>query len=127
MNTILRLKYSDASNYKQSLDVILSGVITADQIQTLERKLEMGSDIIAHQVGLPTPSEQFDENFDFPTEDDHVWTSIEQFEEGTTDVNDFDTEKEPTVDMTVDQFMERVEAVDSWDLMAEIERLDIPT
>lgn len=126
MNTILRLTYADASNYKKDLDVVLKGVITQEQISTLESKLEDGSGIIAHQIGLPTPSEQFDEEFDFPTADDHVWTTIEQFEEGNTEVSDFSTEAAPTIDMTVDEFMAKVAEVESWDLMAEIERLDIP-
>lgn len=126
MNTILRLKYADASNHKKFQDVVLKGVMTQEQVNTLESKLEGGSDIIAYQIGLPTPAEQFDEEFDFPTADDHVWTVIEQFEEGNDSLQDFDTDLEPNVEMDVTEFMKMVEALDSWDVPAEIKRLDIP-
>lgn len=126
MNTLLQLNYADASNHKKDIELVLEGEITVDQIATIASKLNEGESIIAHQVGLPTPSEKFDEDFDFPTADDHVWTDIEAFSYGNPSPKDMLTDKEPNFHMTISEFVEKMKAVEEWDIGAEMERLDIP-
>ncbi|UAA39629.1 hypothetical protein KIH87_04530 [Paraneptunicella aestuarii] len=126
MNTELSLKYVDASNYKSYLTIILSGAITTEEITTLSQHLEDGDSIIAHQVGLPTPSELLASQFQFPSVDDHVWTILEAFEHGIPQANSMHTEKAATIsNYSISQFVQRVSNAD-WDVSEEMARLNIP-
>lgn len=42
----------------------------------MQSNLQDGEFIIAQQVGLPTPAEQFTQDYAFLSSDDHVWTRI---------------------------------------------------
>lgn len=124
MNTGLQLQYYDESGYSQSIDVILRGEITSSQIKTIGMSLNEGDSIIAEQVGLPTPSEQFASEFEFPTDNDHVWTTINEFRDGEPVAENMLTDGEPNIDMSVDQFIESLQQV-NWDIGGEMERLGI--
>ena len=124
MNTKITLKYVDASNYKKHIDYVMAGEITDEQLKEIATHLEDGECIIAEQVGLPTPALQFAENFDFPTEDDHVFTTIQEFQSGIPDAASLYTEEAPTdPDYTVEQFYERILDCNGWDVSYEVERL----
>lgn len=125
-NTELELRYVDASGHKAYETVVLDGAITQEQIDAIRPHLEMGESIIAHQVGLPTPAENFEDRFDFPTEDDHVWTDLEAFVDGEPQAEDLHTDDPNDGLMSVDAFVEMLSKVE-WDVAAEMERLGIPT
>jgi len=126
MNTELNLEYRDAANWGTSETVILAGEITPELYDRIKRKLSGGDDLIAYQVGLPTPSEKMDEYATFPTEDDHVWTTISEFTDEPDSVQDLLTDAEPTEEMTLEEFVEKLEQISEWDVGAEMERLGIP-
>lgn len=126
MNTLITLKYVDANNCKSLVDFVLSGSITDAQLSTIAKKLDEGECIIADQIGLPTPSRQMAERFDFPTESDHVWTTIEEFQAGVPKAKDLMTELEPSLpDYTVDVFVTSITGIDSWDEVSEMSRVGI--
>ena len=81
-NTLITLKYVDENNYKESINYVLKGEITDEQLNEIAEHLEDGECIIAEEIGLPTPALQFAEKYDFPTEDDHVFTTIQEFQSG---------------------------------------------
>lgn len=127
MNTILRLMYRDASNYKASQDVVVAGAITEAQIAAIAAKLQDGEFFIANQVGLPTPSFQFCGKDGWPSDElDHVFTTLTAFSDGKPAVEDFLTDLEPTEGMTVPELVARFEAIESaesWGVVAEWNRM----
>lgn len=125
-NTELELRYVDASGHKAYETVVLDGAITQAQIDAIRPRLEMGESIIAHQVGLPTPAENFEDRFDFPTDDDHVWTDLEAFVDGTPEAEDMHTDDPDDGLMSVEEFVNQILTVE-WDVEAEMKRLGIPT
>lgn len=127
MNTKLTLIYTDAHGHKSYLDVVLRGQMTPRQSGIIYQSLHDNEFLIADQVGLPTPSEQMSQNGPFPTSDDHVWSSIQgdmNLKQGK--VGRFFTDEAHTIDMTVEQFAQRMKAV-NFDVSAEMARLGIPT
>ena len=124
MNTLITLKYVDADNYKQSIEFVLAGEITDEQITTISAKLEDGECIIAQQLGLPTPSEKMAELHTFPTESDHVFTTIEEFQDGLPKAIDMLTDDVPTIpDYSADTFVMSILSVTEWDIQTEMTRL----
>ncbi|ABO59718.1 hypothetical protein LA345_40735 (plasmid) [Burkholderia vietnamiensis] len=123
-NTRLDLIYCDAGNYRVSETVVLAGAISSKQLELIRSKLEDGCQIIAHQVGLPTPAVQQRDNDGFPNDElDHVFTTLEVFESGHAEIDDLLTQDPPTHAFTIDELMQRFAAVQSWDIAAEWERL----
>ena len=124
MNTKITLKYVDADNYKQQIDYVLKGEITDKQLNEIVEYLEDGECIIAEQIGLPTPALLFAENYDFPTEDDHVFTTIQEFQSGVPEASSLLTEEPPTdPNYTVDVFCNKIIEADGWDVTNEVNRL----
>lgn len=121
MNTQLALMYRDASNYKISLDVVLAGVLSEPDIAEIKNKLVDGQFVIAHQIGLPTPSVRFASKYSFPTEDDHVYTTLSDFEDETPTPQSLITDDDQIL-MSTSDFMARIRAV-VWDEGAEMQRL----
>lgn len=71
MNTRFSYLYRDACNYKKFNDVVLSGIIKENQIESfLKDKLFF----IPSEVGLP------DLQDDFFSVDDHIWHEFEKIE-----------------------------------------------
>lgn len=120
MNTQFDLEYRDASNYRAAARVVVKGEINQDQIDKISRNLEDGMFIIAHQVGLPTPAERLHNEFG-ASSDDHVFTTLEQWEADQPTIADFLTEDPATIDMTVDDLAEKIGTA-SWDVSGEMER-----
>ena len=84
MNTKIHLMYRDADNYKAMCSVVLPGAITQEQHQKVSQHLSDGIFVIAEEVGLPDPAEKFAQRYDYPTESDHVWTTMCDWEPGST-------------------------------------------
>lgn len=124
-NTQLELRYVDAAGHKAYETVVLDGAITQEQIAIIKAHLEDGECLIAHQVDLPTPAETFEDRYDFPTDDDHVWTELEAFADGAPSVEDLLTDDPDDGLMSIEEFVKRVSSVE-WDVAAEMERLGIP-
>jgi hypothetical protein len=124
MNTLITLKYVDGDNYKQHLDFVLAGEISDSQLQDIANKLDDGECIIADQIGLPTPSASFAGRFDFPTDSDHAWTTIEEFQSGVPSASELYTDNKPTIEgYTVDNFVNNILAIHEWDESSEMSRL----
>lgn len=124
-NTMLVLGYRDQSGWAASdVHVVLSGEMTSELLAKVERALFDGEFIVASQVGLPSPSDEMLEKFGL-SEDDHALTSIEQFSKGETELLDFNTEAEPTVQLTVGQWVDQVvsAAASGWDFIKEMDRM----
>lgn len=124
MNTILNLVYSDANNHKKEINVVLDGSINDDQIKIINQCLIDGEFVIAHQVGLPTPSLLFSEKYSFPTEDDHVYTKLFDFCNEAPCASSLLTKSEPTIDLTIDDFIHNISTV-KWDELKESMRIGL--
>ena len=120
MNSVFDLEYRDAANYRAGERVVVSGEITQDQIDEISRNLEDGQFIIAHQVGLPTPAEKLHAEFGVDS-DDHVFTTLEQWESDQPTIADFLTEDPATIEMTVEELARKIGSA-SWDVSGEMER-----
>ncbi|WP_273208731.1 hypothetical protein [Marinobacter subterrani] len=127
LNTRLELGYRTESD-KAYQTVILPGAITQEQVNRLSDGLFDGFQIIAHQVDLPTPSEQLSKERTFPEPDDHVLTTLEDWLEETPEAETLHTTEPPTESMTVEELTTKITEIgpDGWDFLAEEERLDIP-
>jgi hypothetical protein len=124
MNTKLNLLYRDASNYKDSKEVVLAGEITAEQIAVLGSKLDEGEYFIAEQVGLPTPSFEYRGKDGWPNEDlDHVFTTLTDFSEGLPEATSMLTDEEPTEEIDIDDLVARFATVESWGVETEWARM----
>ena len=104
MNTRMSYMYRDADNYKTHHDEVLSGEITQQQLMTIVDCLDDKTYFIPHQLGLP------EIRFDQVTESDHCWFELCP-EQDFSSTND-----EPTIDITVDELVERFQkAKGHWD------------
>tara|TARA_B100002003_G_scaffold238589_1_gene256999 strand:+ start:860 stop:1270 length:411 start_codon:yes stop_codon:yes gene_type:complete len=125
-NTSLKLMYRDEDNNKTFLDIVLAGLITDEQIKSVQSVMDDECQIIAKQVGLPTPSETLSEAYPFPTEADHVWTTVFAFEDTTPRAADLHTLAPVTSpSMTVEEFVNNMLAIECWDETTEVERLGL--
>lgn len=91
-NTCIGYLYRDASNYKQWNEAVVSGAITAEQIETIMSCLPDGENFIPSDVGLP------ETRFETFTEDDMEWFELSK--EGFSA-----THKEPTTDLSVEDLV----------------------
>jgi len=121
-NTRLGLLYRDAGNYKKTLTVVLAGAITEAQLAVVRSRLEEGRYCIAHQVGLPTPAEQNIGKDDWPNDDlDHVYTELANLTE-PVEAHMLHTSEPPTLELSVDEWVEDMAAVEYWDVAEETAR-----
>lgn len=126
-NTQLTLSYHCAST-NNDLTVVVPGAITDEQIEALSTLMIDGHQIIAPQVGLPSPLEQLiDDGSIIGCDDtDHPLTTLEAWDaERLPAATDLHTDAEPTVNMSIDELEGRMKTV-SWDQLSETERLGIP-
>lgn len=102
MNTCILYLYRGACNYKMYNEVIINGILSPEQINSILNCLNDGEYFIPSQVGLP------EQRFGCITEDDHCWFELNR--EGFNLSSDI-----PTIDITpcelVDKFMK---AKDNW-------------
>ena len=124
-NTKLELVYCDSDNNKVRETVILIGGLSPVQIVMMARKLKDGDKIIAHQIGLPTPSQQQQGTDYWPSDEiDHVFTTLEAFEDGSVPhLEDLLTTEAPTHDLSIEDVYQRLIQVKEWDISTEWNRL----
>lgn len=104
MNTRISYLYRDADNYKMHHEEVLRGEITPQQLMTIVCCLNEKEYFIPHQVGLP------EIRFEQVTESDHPWFELCPEQDFSS------TNAEPTIEMTVDELVERfLAAKDKWD------------
>lgn len=118
INTKFTYLYRDAGNYKRFKSVVLRGELFLEAVQDY---LEDHDKFIAEQVGLESPQTGWDEdNYEFPTEDDHVWCEV--CPDGFEPTND-----EPTVSCTADELVVKFQQAHEagWDVSAAMESLGL--
>jgi hypothetical protein len=129
VNTRFEMLYRSSSDKRQEI-VILSGAITDEQIKAIEGILIDGFQVIAPQVGLPSPlSNLLEEQGRSAEDNDHALTSMEDWYTGSPAAASLHTFEKPTVDLSVDSFTAQLQEIGphGWDHMAEGDRLDIPS
>lgn len=102
-HTRISYLYRDASNYKRHNEVIVPGILTAEQIETIIGCLDAGEYFIPIQIGFP------EIRFDNITKDDHCWFELcrDGFEA---------TDEEANIDMSPDEVVAKfLEAKGNWD------------
>lgn len=80
MNTIIQTKYRDGHGDSWHDYDVLSGEITQAQIDIIREKLLESNQVIAHQLGLTSPSREAFELKGGCTDMDHVYTVLSDFE-----------------------------------------------
>lgn len=103
MNTRFTYLYRDACNYKQVNDVVVPGVFTQAQIDSIIGCLDSGWYFIPAQIGF------LEIRFGEITEDDHCWFELER--DGITET-DADADFDITPNEVVAAFMQ---AKGNWD------------
>lgn len=129
MNSVLELTYKDADGFTQCDSYVVEGLFTQEEI--LEMQSIMGRIdseacfVIAHELGLPTPSEKMADEDDgcFPSSQDHVFTMVDLFRDHTPTPTHFQTD-EPATDAGVSTgvLLARFRQA-QWDIAAEMARL----
>lgn len=105
MNTCISYLYRDACNYKIHNEVIINGVLTSAQIDSIMDCLLDGEYFIPSQVGLP------EQRFESITEDDDCWFELNR--EGFNLSSGV-----PTVDITSDELVsEFIKEKNNWSEM----------
>jgi hypothetical protein len=125
-NTTINLLYVSGNNDKVGLEVVVKGAMNEQHLEQICGNLRDGISFIAHQVGLPTPSESAGYQLGYL---DHAFTTIAEIyysKEGTegVDINSMHTDKSPTMDISIDELVQRI-ANASWDVDAEMLRLGL--
>ena len=96
--------YRDADNYKRFHSEVLRGEISAQQLSIIMDCLNDGEYFVPHQIGLP------EIRFNQITESDHCWFELNPEQDFSS------TNEDPTIDITVDQMVERfIMAKGRWD------------
>lgn len=123
-NTRIELMYCDAGNFKTFIEVILRGAISDDQLLLVKSMLDDHCKIIAHQIGLQSPREVSRRDLD--AEMDHVYTELTAFSNGLPVAESLWTHQPVTREqLTVDEFVRRIVAVEAWDIRAEMDRIGL--
>lgn len=118
-NTAITYMYCDGSNHKQYGEYIVSGKITFKEVEDC---LDEGEFFIASQIGFKDLQLGWKErNYDFPTDDDHVYCKLDLFDFNPTD-------RDPTIGITAEQLKCRFEAAKgNWDISGAESRLGMLT
>ncbi len=103
MNTQISYLYRDASNYKQHMMVVLSGVVSDEDKQLIKAKLDSGEFFIPSQVDLPDLQGMMINGID--EDEDHVWHELLGIKT---------TESKPTYELTSAELVSRFSAVKEW-------------
>jgi hypothetical protein len=124
MTTITQLPYMyrDASNYKESAYIFLSGSLTAAQVAAIRSKLYDGDGFIPFDLKLGIPELQ-EQMTSFPSDDDHVFHELEL--DGITIRKSAPPDTTP---IAVTDFVAAFAAIkdaDAWDIAAADERLGL--
>lgn len=101
--------YRDASNYKAWGSLLLRGLASSAEIESLRDCLESGEFFIAEQLGIPPLYAELWEFSNGPSADDHVWHTFYELRPAT------DQEIGLPVFDSVRDFISKVMAVKTWD------------
>jgi hypothetical protein len=128
-NTRIDLTYSSES-LKVGAVAILPGAITQETLDQITELLIDGDQVIAEQIGLPTPLEQFlndpENGGAMPDDGDHVLTNLDAWANGKPTVEDLLTD-EPANSELSPRGLATALTFTEWDYQAEHDRLEIPT
>lgn len=108
MNTRFEYMYRDASNYKQTLNLVFEGELTDAEREAFFAHLDDGEYFIAEQVGLPNLREDWESHY----EDDHIWHEFVEWE----------PTEAPATSEDVHSFVARFIAT-TWDEQAAVAKL----
>lgn len=77
--TSFEYRYRDASNYKVTSRILLSGRLSGEERALILNRLQDGEFFIAEQVGIPPLYQSLFELSGGPNEDDHGWHEFVAF------------------------------------------------
>jgi hypothetical protein len=127
-NTRIDLTYTSES-LKAHAVAILPGEIEQETLDQITELLIDGHQIIAEQVGLPTPLEEClndpENEGMMPDDSDHVLTNLDAWSEDKPSVEDLLTDEPANSRLSPRGLATCLTFVD-WDYGAEMDRLDIP-
>ncbi len=109
MNTLITYQYRDASNYKEFEIVIISGMLTSNNIEKYLYDKEI---FIPSEIGL---KDLQPENLN---QDDHIWHEI-------LDINH--THEQPTVNITAEKIISNFKkaSLNEWNILEASKRLGL--
>ena len=81
-HTVFNYLYRDASNYKASGSVSLTGTMNDAERSELVACLDGDEFFVAEQIGLPPLCAALFQHGGGPTEDDHAWHMFDGFRDG---------------------------------------------
>lgn len=128
VNTRLELAYTSAS-MKAYETVIVPGAVTQQQINKITSGLFDGEQIIAEQVGLPTPlSIELEAQKADPEPEDHVFTNLADWADSEPLAEALHTHEEPTHTVDIEALANHIGQIgqNGWNIADETERLGIP-
>lgn len=124
-NTRITLTYTSGNLDKTDKEVIVRGEISRAQIERIKDNLIDGEFIIAHEVGLPTPSENFYGFNDYPSKEyDHVRTRMIDFIGEDCDIESLLTDEPESMNITIEELSHKI-ANAEWDDEAEMARMGL--
>ena len=128
MNTRLTLEYTCASA-KKTIEVIVPGAISQQQVDGIQYNAIDGHQIIADQVGLPSPLELMIKTGEIGgyDENDHPLTNLADWNDGAPRAESLHTREPvtPGIDASIEELTERLVSV-AWDQGEEMDRLGLP-
>lgn len=79
-NTVIRVMYRDADNYKMHKSTVLGGRITPEQVKIVLDNREGGEFFIPGQVGMTDLQGEFSHGAGWDGNSDHPWHTIQEIE-----------------------------------------------
>lgn len=124
MNTRIELEYRTATDSASEI-IVLAGAITQAQADQITSNMIDEFQVIAHQIGLPTPSESLAQEREFPDSEDHLLTNFSDWLVDTPMAESLHTTDTPTHDLPITELADRIEQIgpEGWDFLAEDVRL----
>lgn len=101
--------YRDASNYKSFRTEVLEGQLTTKQLEDIKSKMEVVDGFVPHQVGLDGLQEELQGYDNQDWDDDH------QIHEMNVEYDFESTDKDPTINLTVEDLYNNFMEVENWD------------
>lgn len=122
-NTIIRLTYRTASNYKTHDEVVFRGAMTDEEISTISRAANEGFQVIAGEVGLPNLAEELILSLGYEEDDFVAHLELDDWIMGPPAASSLATDKPATTNMTSAELANRVAAA-PFNIGAAMERLE---
>lgn len=124
-NTRILLTYTSGNQDKTDKEFVVKGELNSEQVERIQGGLIDGEFIIAHEVGLPTPSENFYGFNDYPSKEyDHIFTRLPEFMHDEVDIESMITDEVACTNVTIEELSHKILNAE-WDLDAEIARIGL--